>query len=166
MNIERPEPGQGGYWTINHNAPPSNRARKRISRQRPRSPLPRRTHSPELQAKIDLTVHVTSSPEAMGAPQSIQELGGPSSHFPAVQTERLPDGSLKGRHPWSIQLPIVLPKERKDVCPSSPRFWHFHDPHEFRGSSTRYSSPPPSSSFRNAMLDIPFRHREQGGQLI
>ncbi|KAF8526278.1 hypothetical protein BU17DRAFT_83100 [Hysterangium stoloniferum] len=32
QNIERPDPGQGGYWSINHNAAPANRARKRVRR--------------------------------------------------------------------------------------------------------------------------------------
>lgn len=32
-NAERPEPGQGGYWTINHNAPPPLRVRKRVTRR-------------------------------------------------------------------------------------------------------------------------------------
>ncbi|GJJ08712.1 hypothetical protein Clacol_002931 [Clathrus columnatus] len=32
-NAERPEPGQGGYWTINHNAQPPLRVRKRVTRR-------------------------------------------------------------------------------------------------------------------------------------
>ncbi|KIJ50952.1 hypothetical protein M422DRAFT_27072 [Sphaerobolus stellatus SS14] len=127
VKIERPEPGQGGYWTINPDAPPSNRARKRISRQRPQSPSAVKIQSLVLSNPDPTWVSASSTSAAVLDTPSSRELGGPSSSFPSFPTDRYPDGKLKGRYSLSIRLPQVQRKRQEDICPSSPRYWLFPD---------------------------------------
>ncbi|KAF8512511.1 hypothetical protein JB92DRAFT_3117131 [Gautieria morchelliformis] len=110
INTERSmsEPGQGGYWQVNHNAPPPNRARKRNIR-RLASPLQASTSA----SPIDQT-HSANPPT----------LDGPSSLFRSVPAELLPGGRANGMNDRCIVLPRVQEKPT-EVTPSSPRRWIF-----------------------------------------
>ena len=102
------EPGQGGYWQVNHNAPPPNRARKR-NMKRFASPL----HASSPVSPVDQpTCHVTPT------------LDGPSSHFRSVPAEQLPGGRAHGMNERCIVLP-ELRRKKTEIFPSSPRRWRF-----------------------------------------
>lgn len=111
INTERSlsEPGQGGYWRVNHNAPPPSRARKRTSK-RLVSPLRSTSMSPVSQAEQDPSVSST--------------LGSSSSLFPSVPAELLPGGRASGMNECCILLPGI-PRRETVILPSSPRRWSF-----------------------------------------
>ncbi|KAF8589866.1 hypothetical protein K439DRAFT_1628393 [Ramaria rubella] len=114
------EPGQGGYWQVNHNAPPSNRARKR-NIKRLESPL--RTGS-SVFSPIDpstYTSHVASI-RSEETSTMITTLGGPSSLFRSVPTDSLPRGRMHGMNERCIVLP-ALRATNAEIFPSSPRRW-------------------------------------------
>ncbi|KIJ38349.1 hypothetical protein M422DRAFT_33331 [Sphaerobolus stellatus SS14] len=109
VKVERPELGQGGYWTINPDASPSNCAPVKIQSLVLSNPDPTWVSASSTSAAV------------LDAPSS-RELGGPSSSFPSISTDRYPDGKLKGRYSLSIRLPQVQRKRQEDIRPSSPRY--------------------------------------------
>jgi len=128
QNVERPDPGQGGYWSINHNAAPANRTRKRVRRT---DPFLIKPSDRILDKNVSPISNVTAGPSQAGGslnrppprsitPQSptptLRGLGGPGSLFPT--------GRSGGRD--YIMLP--QPPTRRPNQPlhlSSPRHWDF-----------------------------------------
>ena len=103
------EPGQGGYWQVNHDAPPPNRARKR-NIKRFASPL----HTSSSVSPVDKTSY----------PITPTLLDGPSSLFRSVLAEQLPGGRANGMNERCIVLP-ELRRKKTEIFPSSPRRWRF-----------------------------------------
>lgn len=154
MNIERPEPGQGGYWTLNHDAPPASRTPKPVARRHRR-----RTGSSNSSIRhppLGPLKDITKSPSPVSPPPCAailnrpatrsldldlgsnlnlnldpnlktrgQELGGPFSHFRYVPTQRWLDGRLMGRHEMSLELPNVEPKPLGEVVSTNPEHFSF-----------------------------------------
>ncbi|KIJ51611.1 hypothetical protein M422DRAFT_243906 [Sphaerobolus stellatus SS14] len=146
VKIERPDPSQGGYWNINPDAPPSNRARKRISRKCPHSPSAVKIQSLVLSNPDPTWVSASSTSAAVLDAPSSRELGGPSSSLPSFPTDRYPDGKLKGRYSLSIRPPQVQRKRQEDICPSSPRSWLFPDVNGSHVAGMPGNSAPQSPS--------------------
>ena len=101
------EPGQGGYWHVNHNAPPPNRARKRNTIKRLASPL-----------RAGSSISPVDQTDCYATPT----IDGPSSLFRSVPAEQLPGGRAYGMNERCIVLPELRWK-KTEVFPSSPRRW-------------------------------------------
>lgn len=100
------EPGQGGFWQVDHTAPPPSRIRRRNFK-----PLasPQRTT-------------ISASPIDPVDPPVSSTLGSSASLFPSVLAEQLPGGRAHGMNEHCIVLPTIQ-RSNTEVFPSSPKRW-------------------------------------------
>lgn len=128
-NAERPEPGQGGYWTINHSAQPPQRVRKRVTRRSivsPQQSIPGTSSS-------SLAMGPSSSSGAFQwrpitariHPRTDQILdiseAGPSSLYPSTSSGRELHGRQQSYHPYNPKPTITTNAPTTTAASSSSR---------------------------------------------
>lgn len=131
-NAERPEPGQGGYWTINHSAPPPLRVRKRVTRRSivsPQQSIPGTSSSSLAMGPSSSSGTFQWRPiTARIHPRTEQSLDisetEPSSLYPSTSSGRELHGRHQSYHPYNPKPTITTAPTTTTPASSSSRAPH------------------------------------------